>query len=52
MERIEKASALALDDAAPIDDIRGSAEYRKALLVSLVFQALNKAALGMVKLDE
>ena len=52
MERIEKASALALDDAAPIDDIRGSAEYRKALLVSLVFQALNKAALGMVKPDE
>jgi CO/xanthine dehydrogenase FAD-binding subunit len=52
MERIEKASRFALDDAAPIDDIRGSAEYRKALLVSLVFQALNKAALGMVKLDE
>jgi xanthine dehydrogenase FAD-binding subunit len=52
MERIEKASPLALDDAAPIDDIRGSAEYRKALLVSLVFQALNKAALGMVPADE
>jgi xanthine dehydrogenase FAD-binding subunit len=52
MERIEKASAFALDDAAPIDDIRGSAEYRKALLVSLLFQALNKAALGMVKPDE
>ena len=52
MERIEKASALALDDAAPIDDIRGSAEYRKALLVSLVFQALHKAALGTVKPDE
>jgi xanthine dehydrogenase FAD-binding subunit len=45
IERIEKGSPLALDNAAPIDDIRGSAEYRKALLVSLVFQALNRAAL-------
>jgi xanthine dehydrogenase FAD-binding subunit len=46
MERIQKSSALALDDAAPIDDIRGSAEYRSALLVSLVFKALNRAALA------
>lgn len=51
-ETVEKASALALDDAAPIDDIRGSAEYRKAMLVSLVFQALHKAALGRMKRDE
>ena len=51
-ETIERASARALDDAAPIDDIRGSAEYRKAVLVSLVFQALHKAALGRVKRDE
>ena len=51
-ETIEKASARALDDAAPIDDIRGSAEYRKTVLVSLVFQALYEAALGKVKRDE
>jgi xanthine dehydrogenase FAD-binding subunit len=51
-ETIEKASSFALDDAAPIDDIRGSAEYRRNLLVSLVFQALNQAALGAVKPDE
>jgi CO/xanthine dehydrogenase FAD-binding subunit len=52
LERIEEASPLALNDATPIDDIRGSAEYRKALLVSLVFQALNKAAFGMMRPDE
>jgi carbon-monoxide dehydrogenase medium subunit len=51
-ETIEKASPLALEDAAPIDDIRGSAEYRKAALISLVFQALHKAALGTGKDDE
>jgi xanthine dehydrogenase FAD-binding subunit len=45
IEQIEKASALASDDAAPIDDIRGSADYRNAALVSLVFEALHKAAL-------
>jgi xanthine dehydrogenase FAD-binding subunit len=51
-EIIKKASDFALEDASPIDDIRGSAEYRKASLVSLVFQALHEAALGKVKLDE
>ena len=51
-EVIEKASYLAAHDAAPIDDIRGSAEYRKAALISLVFQALHKAALGTEKSDE
>ncbi len=51
-EAIEKASFLAVHDAAPIDDIRGSAEYRKATLISLVFQALHKAALGTEKSDE
>ena len=44
-ELIERASSLALADAAPIDDIRGSAEYRKSALISLVFQALHRAAL-------
>ena len=52
IEAIEKASYLAAHDATPIDDIRGSAEYRKAALVSLVFQALNTAALGTEKSDE
>jgi xanthine dehydrogenase FAD-binding subunit len=42
---IQRASSLALADAAPIDDIRGSAEYRKSVLVWLVFQALHRAAL-------
>jgi CO/xanthine dehydrogenase FAD-binding subunit len=51
-ERIEKVSSLAVHEAAPIDDIRGSAEYRKAALISLVFQALHKAALGTEKSDE
>jgi len=44
-ENIEKASTLVLEDAAPIDDIRGSANYRKGAVISLVFQALHKAAL-------
>jgi xanthine dehydrogenase FAD-binding subunit len=44
-ELIQKVSSLALADAAPIDDIRGSAEYRKSVLVSLVFEALHRAAL-------
>ena len=51
-EIIEKASYLAAYEAAPIDDIRGSAEYRKAALGSLVFQALHHAALGTEKSDE
>jgi xanthine dehydrogenase FAD-binding subunit len=42
---IQRASSLALADAAPIDDIRGSAEYRKSALVSLAFQALHRAAI-------
>jgi xanthine dehydrogenase FAD-binding subunit len=46
---IQRASSLALADAAPIDDIRGSAEYRKSVLVSLVFQALHRAALEETK---
>ena len=51
-ELIEKASARAAEDSAPIDDIRASARYRKNVLVSLVFQALHEAALGKVHHDE
>jgi xanthine dehydrogenase FAD-binding subunit len=43
IELMRTASGLASADAAPIDDIRGSAEYRKHVLGSLVFQALNRA---------
>jgi len=42
-ETIKKAAALAQRDAAPIDDIRGSAEYRKEVLASLVYEALEEA---------
>lgn len=46
---IKTASALAVEDTAPIDDIRGSAEYRRATTSSLVYEALHQAALGKVK---
>lgn len=48
---LKEASALAAEDAAPIDDIRGSAEYRKDAVVSLVYQALHGAVLGKVEAD-
>ena len=41
-----EAGQLALDDAAPIDDVRGSASYRKETLVALVTQALQRIATG------
>jgi xanthine dehydrogenase FAD-binding subunit len=47
--RIREASELAVEDATPIDDIRGSAEYRNAALVPLIYQALYEAALGTGK---
>jgi CO/xanthine dehydrogenase FAD-binding subunit len=40
---IREASTLAVEDASPIDDIRGSAEYRNAALAPLIYQALNEA---------
>ena len=49
---LKESSALAAEDATPIDDIRGSAEYRKEAVVSLVYQALHEAALGKVKAND
>jgi CO/xanthine dehydrogenase FAD-binding subunit len=48
-ENMKKAAALAADDASPIDDIRGSADYRKQVTVSLVYEALHEAVFGKVK---
>jgi len=45
-EVFHKAAALAAQDAAPIDDIRASAEYRRHIVSSLVYQALCIAVLG------
>ena len=41
-----QAGQLACGDAAPIDDIRGSAEYRHATLAALVAQGLERLADG------
>lgn len=45
-ESIETAAELALQAAAPIDDVRGSAWYRRAMVVALVRQALERLAAG------
>lgn len=45
-EILKRAGSLAADDAKPIDDIRGSAQYRKDVVASLVFEALNHALHG------
>jgi len=42
-EALKKASMLATEDAVPIDDIRGSAQYRKDVVTSLVYEALEEA---------
>jgi CO/xanthine dehydrogenase FAD-binding subunit len=42
-EILWKAASRAAGEAAPITDIRGSAEYRKDVIVSLVYQALHEA---------
>jgi CO/xanthine dehydrogenase FAD-binding subunit len=44
-----KAATLASEDAAPIDDIRGSAGYRKDAVVASVYQALYEAIHGRGK---
>ncbi len=46
-----KAARLASEEAAPITDIRGSAEYRKNMVVSLVYQALHEVVFGRLKPD-
>ena len=43
LDLLKRAGFLAADDAKPIDDIRGSAQYRKDVVASLVFEALNQA---------
>ena len=40
---LQEAAELASQDASPITDIRGSAEYRRKVVSSLVFQAVHKA---------
>ena len=43
---LKDAAALAANDAVPIDDIRGSAQYRKSVLASVVYEALEDAVYG------
>jgi CO/xanthine dehydrogenase FAD-binding subunit len=45
-ETLKNAATLATDDAVPIDDIRGSAQYRKDMVASLVYEALEEALYG------
>jgi carbon-monoxide dehydrogenase medium subunit len=40
------AGRLACDDAAPIDDVRGSANYRRTTLAALIARALGRIAAG------
>jgi len=42
----EEAGRLANEDVTPIDDIRGSARYRRATLAALVAQGLQRIAAG------
>lgn len=42
LERIEQASKIASESARPIDDIRGSAEYRKKVVCALAYQELHQ----------
>jgi len=43
---LQEAAKLASQDTSPITDIRGSAEYRRKIVSSLVYQALHKAVFG------
>lgn len=45
-DALKRAGSLAAEDAKPIDDIRGSAQYRKDVVASLVFESLNQALYG------
>jgi xanthine dehydrogenase iron-sulfur cluster and FAD-binding subunit A len=42
----DEAGRLACDDAAPIDDVRGSAGYRRTTLAALIARALDRIANG------
>ncbi len=42
---LEKASKAASDESTPIDDIRGSSEYRKKLITTLTKRAVTQAVL-------
>jgi CO/xanthine dehydrogenase FAD-binding subunit len=42
-ETLKKAASLVIDDASPIDDIRGSAKYRKEAIAALAYEALYNA---------
>jgi carbon-monoxide dehydrogenase medium subunit len=42
-ERLEQAARAAAEEASPIDDIRGSAHYRRAVIVPLVRRTLHYA---------
>lgn len=48
---LQEAAELAAHDASPITDIRGSAEYRRKAVSSLVFQALHKAVFTNRSID-
>jgi CO/xanthine dehydrogenase FAD-binding subunit len=41
-DRIERAGQLSSEVSKPIDDVRGSAHYRKAVVIGLVRRALNE----------
>ncbi|MGH7736465.1 MAG: FAD binding domain-containing protein [Candidatus Tyrphobacter sp.] len=45
-ESIARAARIAADDVAPIDDLRGSAGYRKDAVAALVARALERLASG------
>ena len=45
-EHIEFAATLAVEAATPIDDVRGSAEYRTGMVRTLVLRALRQLAAG------
>jgi xanthine dehydrogenase FAD-binding subunit len=51
-EVLRDASSLAPKAASPITDIRGSADYRKEVVVSCVYQALHEAIFGRRKVNE
>ena len=42
-ETLEQAGSLASEDSVPIDDLRGSAEFRRGIVIVLVERAITKA---------